>query len=531
MKKLLALFLVAFLTFGVVLAHNPQVAYASSSRISVSGGNGYVGERVTVTVSLSGSGNVSGGHVALQYDGSILELVNAESGNLGMGAINENYGPNTVYQNWANTSTKTSGTVMRLTFRLKKEGRANLRITDHNLEGVSNVSTSNNHITSTKFVTPSSVSLNKSNINLNVGETDSLSATVSPSNATNKNVSYSSSNTSVATVNSSGTVSAVGEGTATITVTTQSGNRTATANVKVSAIPVESIELSESHLELIEEDTAEVSATVRPNNATNKSVTWSSADENIATVSSDGVITARREGSTVITAESNNGVTAEVSVDVSAPERIAVEYDLSKDSNNFKIDMDKLKERPAYREVRISNEGVEVLIPATVLLDTIESYGITDYSEVYIKVDELDTVLPRQFRSGSPIFTFSLMVDDVKLSNFSESIRKTFNVNGEVEDWDNLALYWHNPDTDQWVKQITEANQEENTVTAYINHWSTYALLEDSTLSFIEAAEESGADWIIVMIAAISNLMIGAAISYFVLQPKGKQKRKANNHV
>lgn len=69
-------------------------------------------------------------------------------------------------------------------------------------------------------------------------------------------------------------------------------------------IPVENIELSESVIELTEEETKNISCTVSPENATDKTVTWSSSDDSVATVNSYGMITAVKKGTCVITAQS-----------------------------------------------------------------------------------------------------------------------------------------------------------------------------------------------------------------------------------
>ena len=136
--------------------------------------------------------------------------------------------------------------------------------------------------------------------------TETLTATVSPDNATDKTVTWSSSDKSVATVSSSGKVTAVKAGTAKITA--KAGDKTATCTVTVSekVIAVTSIKLDKSTLSLTEGETAALTATVSPDNATDKTVTWSSSDKSIATVSSSGKVTAVKAGTAKITAKAGD---------------------------------------------------------------------------------------------------------------------------------------------------------------------------------------------------------------------------------
>ena len=165
----------------------------------------------------------------------------------------------------------------------------------------------------------SGVSLNKTNLELIEGSSETLLATITPSNAANKKVTWSSSNSSVATVDDNGKVTAVMVGTATITVTTEDGGKTATCEVSV-VIPVSGVSLNKSSLELNEGETETLYATITPSNATNKGVTWKSSNTSVATVNTDGKVTAVKAGTATITVTTKNGSkTSTCTVSVIAP--------------------------------------------------------------------------------------------------------------------------------------------------------------------------------------------------------------------
>ena len=161
----------------------------------------------------------------------------------------------------------------------------------------------------TSIVAVNSISLDKSNIELTVGHSSTLSATIAPDNATNKSISWTSSNTSVANVNSSGLVSAVAEGSAIITVTAEDGNKTSTCSVivKSAVVPVIGVSLDKITAELTAGQTLQLTATIAPDNATNKNILWTSSNTSVANVNSSGLVSAVAEGSAIITVTAEDG--------------------------------------------------------------------------------------------------------------------------------------------------------------------------------------------------------------------------------
>ena len=173
-----------------------------------------------------------------------------------------------------------------------------------------------------------SVELDAQNVTLKIGETTTLTATITPDNATNKNVTWSSGNEDIATVDNGGKVTAQGVGETMITVTTEDGQKTAECVVTVieksdpepEEIPVESVELDVQNVILKIGETTTLTATITPDNATNKNVTWSSENEDIASVN-NGIVTAVGPGETMITVTTEDGEkTAECTILVIEPE-------------------------------------------------------------------------------------------------------------------------------------------------------------------------------------------------------------------
>lgn len=162
-------------------------------------------------------------------------------------------------------------------------------------------------------IAATSVTLNKTEVSMKEGHTESLIATVAPENATNKNVIWKSSNETIAKISSSGVVTANKKGAATITVTTQDGGKTATCQVTVTEntteeekVAVTGVTLNKTTTTIKEGETENLIATVVPENATNKNITWSSSNETIVKVLG-GVITGVSEGTADITVTTEDG--------------------------------------------------------------------------------------------------------------------------------------------------------------------------------------------------------------------------------
>ena len=150
------------------------------------------------------------------------------------------------------------------------------------------------------------VTLSSKSMTMTVGRTKTLVATISPSNATNKSVKWRSSDKSVVEISKKGKVEAVGPGEATITCTTNDGLYVAKCKITVIQ-PVISVRLNKTSTTISIGDTKQLTAKIKPSDATNQEVIWRSSNSKIARVTQSGRITALKEGTVKISCISEDG--------------------------------------------------------------------------------------------------------------------------------------------------------------------------------------------------------------------------------
>lgn len=154
-----------------------------------------------------------------------------------------------------------------------------------------------------------------------ITDTGQLAVTYTPSNTTQTGVSWSSSNTSVAVISSTGLVTVLAAGSSTFTVTSTSDSTltdSCSVTCALSVISPTSISLSGSTTGVVN-NTIQLTATILPANASS-SITWSSSNTSIATVSSSGLVSLVAAGSVVITATSvvDTSISGSTTITVSA---------------------------------------------------------------------------------------------------------------------------------------------------------------------------------------------------------------------
>ena len=155
-------------------------------------------------------------------------------------------------------------------------------------------------------VSVTGVSIDRLSAELVVGETVQLSATITPSDATYQNITWTSSKNNVATVSDNGLVTAIAEGRSIIKANV--GKMTSLCVVKVSKefVATTSVTLDKTSISLTKGQSKTLIATVKPDDATNKTVSWTSSAPGTVSVDSNGKVTAVSGGSATITAKADN---------------------------------------------------------------------------------------------------------------------------------------------------------------------------------------------------------------------------------
>lgn len=163
------------------------------------------------------------------------------------------------------------------------------------------------------------VEISQEYLDLEIGGQAALTATVTPNDASNKKIRFSSSKESIAKVSQDGVVEGISAGKAIVTVTTDDGSFKAHCEINVveKAVHVTGISLDNESLSLKEGESATLTATITPENASNKSINWASSNEEVAIVSAQGEVTALKEGKAIISATTvDQKMTATCAVDV-----------------------------------------------------------------------------------------------------------------------------------------------------------------------------------------------------------------------
>ena len=153
-----------------------------------------------------------------------------------------------------------------------------------------------------------------------VGGSGKIRYSVLPSNATNTNVTFKSLNEKVATVDANGVVTGVSEGNADIVITTEEGGFEAKCTVRVDGIDARGIErVGDKTVTMVLNQTRQLQVKITPSDTTNKNVQWTSSNNSVATVDSNGVVISKNSGSTIITATTHNGLKTEFFIEVETP--------------------------------------------------------------------------------------------------------------------------------------------------------------------------------------------------------------------
>lgn len=194
---------------------------------------------------------------------------------------------------WKSSDTKVATVSSSGKITAKKAGKATITATFKNKKAACKVTVKKFAITGLK--------LSKTAVTLAEGTSAALKTTITPKELKNTKVTWKSSNTKVATVNASGKITAKKAGKATITAVCK--NKKAACKVTVKAITVK---LSQKSIKMKKGASCTLKATVTPAEFSKQTVTWKSSDAKTAAVNSSGKVTAKKEGTAVITAVCGN---------------------------------------------------------------------------------------------------------------------------------------------------------------------------------------------------------------------------------
>ena len=199
------------------------------------------------------------------------------------------------------------------------------------------------------------IKLSKTKLNIPVGSSKTLTATFIPANATNKQVTWYCADPTIATVSNKGIVTGKKPGTTTVTVMTEEGSFSADCTIVVYT-PEDGIKINSDKVTLGKGAKTLLTATVTPENATNKGVKWSSSDASIASVNDSGQVAGLKVGSAVITATTSDGKYK----DTCLIEVVQLATEVILDFTNLQMDVGKTKTLSAsLRPITITNKKVK----------------------------------------------------------------------------------------------------------------------------------------------------------------------------
>ena len=386
------------------------------------------------------------------------------------------------------------------------------------------------------------VELNKTSLTLNVGDEENLIPTITPDNATDKSVTWESSASGVATV-SNGVVTAVTPGTATITVTTEDGGFTDTCEVTVT-VPVTGVALDKTSLSLEVGDTAQLTATVKPDNATNKNVTWSSSAPSIAMVDANGKVTAVGTGTAQITVTTADGsFTAACAVTVEKPYTPPPYIPPTKTPSEQAIDkIEDAKEGSTVKitlrtgQTKLDKEVFEELAGRDVTLEISLPGGVTwtvngedipktaDLTDLDMGVSLNTSTIPVDLINAitGEIGTVQLTLKHDGPFGFTMTL--TAPVGKENKGlWANL--YHYDEDAGEMVYQTAAQVDEDGNVALPFDHASQYALVLDSKSHDLPFTDLAANAWYTDAVAYVYRHDIMEGMSATTFQPNGTLSR------
>ena len=216
----------------------------------------------------------------------------------------------------------------------------NTNTNNNNNNSNNNENDNNENNTNTKSSTLKEIKLNKTELNMKMGDETALTVEFNPSNFENKKVKWTSTNDEIAFVDDSGKIKALKPGRATIKVTSEDGNKEAKCTVTVTSGPIKSISFADEEITVYVDSKTALETISDPENTAIENPTWTSSDEDVATVE-DGVVNAKKVGTTTITV-SNKAGDISASINIIVEEKKEEKLLITIEGYDLNFDVDKL---------------------------------------------------------------------------------------------------------------------------------------------------------------------------------------------
>lgn len=264
---------------------------------------------------------------------------------------------------------------------------------------------------------------------LNVGDIVGLEYTIE--NATSSASSISSDDETVIHVNADDTLTAMGEGTATITVSGSGITKTFTVTVK--AVPVSSLKIEDAPEKIQLDSSANLKYTISPDNATDKTVRWSSSNTDIIEIDNDGIISAKNVGKSTITCKAANGIKAKVTINVYEvfPEEIEINCnDIKLECNKTqKVSVTILPENANNKNytIKVNDNGIAKITDNTI-------QALNDGTT------ELEIVTDNGIRKSVPIEVYHIPVESIQIDDSNLDYTMAAFFDNAIDENDEIVL-------------------------------------------------------------------------------------------
>ena len=195
------------------------------------------------------------------------------------------------------------------------------------------------YVTEVKDIPIESINISVQNPMLQKGEDTKLQVTIHPQEASNNKLEYISSNPQVATIDNEGNIKAISSGTTIITVKSPEYGVQSEIQIQVYS-KVTGIMIDQKDINMVVGDNFKINAYIEPDDANNKNVIYKSGNEEIATIDENGIITANKEGDTIVTisSEENNEIKQECKLTVVRKmEDYEIHFDSSLNINSLEV--------------------------------------------------------------------------------------------------------------------------------------------------------------------------------------------------